>query len=88
MNEYKTKTGIDLRNDPLGKELQSCESAEAVLGIIQRHAKAFDKFRDGDKALMKWIGPSVDVLFTISSTLGAGVSIVRSTIRDDLRVPL
>ena len=48
MNEYKTKTGIDLRNDPLGKELQSCESAEAVLGIIQRHAKAFDKFRDGD----------------------------------------
>jgi hypothetical protein len=87
LNEYKTKTGIDLRNNPLGKELQSCESAEAVLGIIQRQAKAFDKFRAGDKTLMKWIGPSVDVLFTIS-TLGAGVSIVRSTIRDGLRMTL
>ena len=88
LNEYKTKTGIDLRNNPLGKELQSCESSEAVLGIIQRHAKAFDKFRAGDKALMKWIGPSVDVLFTISSTLGAGVSIVRSTNYNHLRAAL
>jgi hypothetical protein len=87
LGEYKTKTGKDLKDNPLAKELQSCESSEAVLAIIQREAKAFDKFRDGDKWLMKWINPSVDVLFTIS-TLGAGVSIVRSTIRDDLRVAL
>jgi hypothetical protein len=88
LSEYKTKTGNDLTDNPLAKELKSCGSSEAVLDIIQRQAKAFDKFRDGDKWLMKWIGPSVDVLFTISSTLGAGVSIVRSTIRDDLRVTL
>ena len=88
LSEYKTKTGIDLTDNPLAKELQSCESAEAVLDIIQRQAKAFDKFRDGDKWLMKWIGPSVDVLFTISSTLGAGLSIVRNSIRYDLRVAL
>ena len=88
LSEYKTKTGNDLISNPLAKELQSCESSEAVLDIIQCQAKAFDKFRDGDKWLMKWIGPSVDVLFTISSTLGAGISIVRNTIRDDLRVAL
>jgi hypothetical protein len=88
LSEYKAKTGNDLTDNPLAKELQSCESSKAVLDIIQRQAKAFDKFRDGDKWLMKWIGPSVDVLFTISSTLGAGVSIVRSAIRDDLRVTL
>ena len=88
LDEYKTKTGNDLTGNPLAKELQSCKSSEAVLDIIQRQAKAFDKFRDGDKWLMKWIGPSVDVLFTISSTLGAGVSIVRITIRDDLRAAL
>jgi hypothetical protein len=84
LSEYKTKTGNDLTSNSLTKELQGCESAVAILDIIQREAKAFDKFRDGDKRLMKWIGPSVDVLCTISSTLGAGVSIVR-TIRDDLR---
>jgi hypothetical protein len=75
--EYKTKTGNDLTNNPLAKELQVCESAEAVLDIIQREAKAFDKFKDGDRRLMKWIGPSVDVLYAISGTLGQGIGIVR-----------
>ena len=84
LNEYKTKTGNDLTNNSLAKEIQSCKSAEAVLDIIQREADTFDKFRDGNKRLMKWIGPSVDVLYTISPILSAGVSIVR-TVRDDLR---
>ena len=84
LSEYKSKTGNELTNNSLAKEIQGCESAEAVLDIIQREAKAFDKFRDGDKGLMKWIGPSVDVLYTISGTLGQGVGTVRiiKTIRD------
>jgi hypothetical protein len=84
LSEYKTKTGNDLTNSSLAKELQGCESSEAVLDIIQCEAKAFDKFRDGDKRLMKWIGPSVDVLYTISATLGQGVGMVRTTNRDNL----
>ena len=83
VSEYKTRTGNNLINNLLAKELQSGESAEAVLNITQWEAKAFEKFRDSDKRLMKWIGPSVDVLYTISLILGAGVSIVR-TIRDSL----
>jgi hypothetical protein len=84
LSEYKTKTGNDLTSNSLAKELQGCESSEAVLDIIQREAKAFDKFRDGDKRLMRWIGPSVDVLYTISATLGQGVGMVRiiKTIHD------
>ena len=78
LGEYKSKTGNDLTNNPLAKELQGCDSAEAVLDIIQREAEAFDRFRDGDKSLMKWIGPSVDVLYTISATLGQSVGMVRS----------
>ena len=77
LGEYKLKTGNDLTNNSLAKEIQDCKSVEAVLDIIQREAKAFDKFRDGDKGLMKWIGPSVDVLYTISATLGQGVGMVR-----------
>ena len=84
LGEYKSRTGKDLTSNSLAKEIQGCESAEAVLEIIQREAMAFDKFRDGDKRLMKWIGPSVDVLYTISATLGQGVGMVRiiKTIRD------
>ena len=83
LNEYKTKTGNDLTNDSLAKEIQSCETAEAVLDIIKREAKTFDKFKGGDKRLMKWIGPSVDVLYTISPILSAGIGIVRM-VRDQL----
>jgi hypothetical protein len=85
LSEYKSKTGNDLTTNSLAKELQGCESSEVVLDIIQREAKVFDKFRDGDQRLMKWIGPSVDVLYTISTTLGQGVGIVRITICDDLK---
>ena len=74
LSEYKSKTGNDLTNNSLAKELQGCENAEAVLDIIQREAKAIDKFKD--KGLMKWIGPSVNVLYTISGTLGQGVGMV------------
>ncbi|KAH9003812.1 hypothetical protein EDB86DRAFT_2280016 [Lactarius hatsudake] len=71
--EYKKKTGNNLLDNLLSKELQSCESAEAVLAIIQHQAKAFDRFRRTDQGLMKWIGPSVHVLYTLSATLGEGV---------------
>ncbi|KAN0142132.1 Ankyrin repeat-containing domain protein [Lactarius tabidus] len=76
LSDYKAKTGNDLTNNSLAKELQDCVSVEAVLDIIQREAKAFDKFRGGTKRLMKWIGPSVNVLCTISATLGQGVGMV------------
>jgi hypothetical protein len=85
LGEYKTKTGNDLPTNSLAKELQACKSAEAVLDVIQREAKAFDNFREGDKRLMKWIGPSVDVLYTISATVGQGVGMVRTMIRDNLQ---
>ena len=84
LSEYKKNTGNDLLDSWLAKELQSCKSVQDVLDKIQDQAEAFDKFRNGDKRLMKWIRSSVDVLYTISSTLGAGVGIVR-TLRDAQR---
>ncbi|KAH9003811.1 hypothetical protein EDB86DRAFT_2279455 [Lactarius hatsudake] len=75
LTEYKKITGNDLLDNWLAKELQSCDSAEAILDIIQSHAEAFDKFRNGDNKLMKWVRSSVHVLYTISSTLGEGVGI-------------
>ncbi|KAH9049248.1 hypothetical protein EDB83DRAFT_1404755 [Lactarius deliciosus] len=73
LSEYKRTTGNDLLDNWLAKELQGCESVEAVLDIITHQAEAFDKFRGGDKRLMKWIDSSVNVLYTISATLGEGV---------------
>ncbi|KAH9178440.1 hypothetical protein EDB89DRAFT_2089725, partial [Lactarius sanguifluus] len=73
LSEYNRKTRNDLVKHWIYKELQSCDSAEAVLEVIQHQAETFDKFRDGNKRLFKWIGPSVHVFYTLSSTLGEGV---------------
>ncbi|KAH9029172.1 hypothetical protein EDB85DRAFT_2276158, partial [Lactarius pseudohatsudake] len=73
LNEYKERTGNDLLDNWISKELQTCDSAEAVLNVIQHQAEAFHKFRGGDKKLMMWIGSSVHVLYTISAALGEGV---------------
>ncbi|KAH9177262.1 hypothetical protein EDB89DRAFT_1902501 [Lactarius sanguifluus] len=76
LNEFKEKTEKTLLDDALAKELQSCDSVEAVMVIIQGQAKAFDKFRNGGSKLMKWVHSSVHVLYTISAALGDGVGVV------------
>ncbi|KAF8268055.1 hypothetical protein EI94DRAFT_1700523 [Lactarius quietus] len=53
--------------------IASCDSAKAVLGIIQHQAEGFDKVRDGDEVLMKWISSLVHVVYNISLTLVEGV---------------
>ena len=78
LTEYKKMTGNDLLDNWLTKELQSCDSVEAVVDIIQQQADAFDNFRGCDDRLMKWIGSTVHVVYTISATLGEGVGMVRS----------
>ncbi|KAH9022787.1 hypothetical protein EDB85DRAFT_1895112 [Lactarius pseudohatsudake] len=76
LNKFTEKTGKNLLDDWLAKELQSCDSVEAVMDIIQGQAKAFDKFMNGGSKLMKWIQSSVHVLHTISAALGDGVGAV------------
>ena len=73
--EYKKMTGEDLHALWLASELQSCESADAVLDILRDQAKTFE--RSSDQKLIKWIDPLVHILYTFSGALGDGVSLVR-----------
>jgi hypothetical protein len=77
LSEYKNKTGKPLLDHPLAAELQRCDSVDAIKAVFQVQAEAFQQFRDGDKRLMKWINPVVDVLSTFSDTIGGAASIVR-----------
>ena len=72
--KYKKKTGKDLQAIWLASELQSCESVDSVLDILRDQAKDLD--RSGDRKLMEWIDPLVNVLSTFSDALGDGVSLV------------
>ena len=85
LREYKEKTGNQLLDHPLATEVQRCDSADAILTILQGQAEAFQQFRSGDQRLMTWISPVVDILFTFSETLGGVAGMVPSlrTVLDD-----
>jgi hypothetical protein len=76
LSEYKKNTGRGLLEHPLAVQVKQCDSIVAISAILQRQASEFQKFRDGDQRLMKWINPMVDVLSTFSDTLGGVGSIV------------
>ena len=76
-NKYKSLTGQDLRTHPLATELESHNnSPDSVLGIFRKQAQAFDKFRNGDDKLMKYLTPIVNILSTFSTTAGANIGLV------------
>jgi hypothetical protein len=77
LNEYRKNTGNDLLSHPLAIELQHCDSVDGILAILQRQANTFEQSRDSNRGLMKWISPSVHILYSFSVALGDGVSLVR-----------
>jgi hypothetical protein len=77
LNEYKTRTGQDLRSHPFAICLENNNSSDAILEIFRKQAQAFDKFRGRDDKLMACLAPVVDILFALSPVLGEGIGLVR-----------
>ena len=75
-NEYKTLTKQDLETHPFAAAFEITNSPESVLTIFQKHAQAFDKFRNGDDKLIARLTPIVNILLTFSGTLGEGIGLV------------
>jgi hypothetical protein len=78
-SEYKKLTSQDLDTHPFAAVLSNCDTPDAVLDVFRKQAEAFDEFRKRDESLMRWLGPTVHVLFTFSATLGEGIGLVRLT---------
>jgi hypothetical protein len=47
--DYLEQTKVDLTNYPLAERLQSCQSADDVLDLLQVKAKQFNDYRDGNR---------------------------------------
>jgi hypothetical protein len=77
LDTYKRRTKKDLLAHPLVSELQSCNSPSAILAILQQQLEGLDQSRRSDERWTRWLDPTVNVLFTLTETLGEGVSLVR-----------
>jgi len=75
-NEYQKVTGKRLDTHPFSAPLDTCHTPEDILKLFQAQAEAFSESRLGDEKLMKWLDPTVHILFTLSATLGEGVGLV------------
>ena len=80
LDKYKKRTKNDLITHPLAAQIQSCNSPSAILAVLQQQVQGLDQSRSSDERWSKWLDPTVNIIYVLSSTLTAGVSLVsRST---------
>jgi hypothetical protein len=75
-DEYRKKTGKDLQTHPFAGQLNSCDTPDTILAVLQPHVDALSQAQKNSQALMKWLNPIVHVLFIFSATLCEGVGLV------------
>jgi hypothetical protein len=73
---YQKRTKNDLLTHPLAAQLQSCNSPSAILAILQEQVQGLDQSRSSDERWSRWLDPTVNVLYALSETIGAGVGLV------------
>ena len=76
LKAYEKKTKKDLLAHPLATQLQACKSPGDILAVLQDKANELDQSRSADERLSKWLNPTINVLYSFSATLGAGVGLV------------
>ncbi|KAH9052645.1 hypothetical protein EDB87DRAFT_398940 [Lactarius vividus] len=75
LNLYHKQTKRDLIVHPLASQLQSCNSIDAILAVLQDQVREFDQAHRGDERLTKWLVPTVNVLYAFSAAVSEGVGL-------------
>ena len=76
LEAYKKRTKKDIRIHPLASQLEACSSPAAILAVLHQQLEGLDQSSGSDDRRTKWLGPTVNVLCTVSDTLGEGVGLV------------
>ncbi|KAH9964674.1 hypothetical protein BGW80DRAFT_1447974 [Lactifluus volemus] len=76
LDDYARQTGIDLTKNPFIDQFQNCVSPRAILDLLEERAMAFKDYRDGNRNLIKWLSPVVQVLHVFAGVLGPATSLV------------
>jgi hypothetical protein len=76
LKAYERRTKKDLLAHPLAAQLQDCASHTSILIVLQQEVQKLNQSQSSDERLTKWLDPTVKVLYTLSETLGEGVSLV------------
>jgi len=67
LQTYEKMTGISLTQHPLAIKLQSCDSVDAITGLLQDQAQPFSHLQ-GSHGIMKSLKTTVSILSNLSSS--------------------
>ena len=84
LKAYEKRTKNDLLAHPLAAQLQACDSPGAILSVLHKQVEELNRSRNTDDRWTKWLDPTVNVLFSLSATIGEGVGLVCLRICTDL----
>ena len=76
LKAYEKKTKKDLLAHPLAAQLQACKSPGDILAVLQGKVNELDQSMSADERLSQWLNPTINVLYSFSATIGAGVGLV------------
>ncbi|KAH9958762.1 hypothetical protein BC827DRAFT_550028 [Russula dissimulans] len=78
LRTYMKRTREDLLLHPLAARLQMCDSPRATLSVLQDQAKLFGHSPSSEEGLTRWLGPTVNVLYSLSISVGEDNGLVLS----------
>ena len=87
LKAYEKKTKKDLLTHPLAVQLQACNTPSDILAILQDKVNELDQSMSASERLSQWLNPTINVLYSFSSTIGAGVGLV-SAVKSTCLLPL
>ena len=73
--DYRDQIGVELDKHPFANELRGRDSPDDVLKLLEDKAKAFKVYRDGNRKLINWLRPVVQVIHTLSGVFGEAASV-------------
>ena len=75
LDDYREQIGVELDKYPFADELQGRDSPDDILKLLEAKANAFRAYRNGNRKLLNWLSPVVQVINTLSGVIGQAVSV-------------
>jgi hypothetical protein len=86
LRTYKNTTGKELPSHPLFRDLTACDSPDAICQVLQRQLPGHDQPGTSRDTSTDWLVATVDVISQVVQTIGAGVSMVSRSCKQQARV--
>jgi hypothetical protein len=69
LETYSRKTKQDLTSHPLFPRIRSCDSPDAIITVLRGQTTEFNQAQSSDDGRIKWLTPTVNVLYSFSAAL-------------------